>query len=138
MFAFKRRQAISDSDLDELKIFLSSTLEKMLLTRDETLNTLKKYDLVLISSWEGSYLVADIFQLSKFNLTDGRAERGKNVPFYTIARSFTRKNDLIVYLDEHQNKCMRLKNLLAFRHTCYLLQTVDIEVLSERKYTCTW
>lgn len=138
MFAFQKRPALSDSDLDEVKFFVSTTLEKMLLTRDETLNTLKKYDLVLICSWEGGYLIADIFQMSKFNLTNGRAERGKNVPFFVVARSFSLKKDLIVYTDEHENKCMRIKNLQAFHHICYLLQTVDIEVSSEKEYTCIW
>ncbi|MGH2319191.1 hypothetical protein ACRC6Q_15600 [Planococcus sp. SE5232] len=140
MFSFKRKQGLTDLELDDVRAFLSSTLEKMLMTRDETLNTYEKYDLVLISSWEGGYIVADIFQLSKFkfNLVEGKAERGINIPYYTVARSFSHKKDLIVYLDEHENKAMRLKNLQAFHHICYLLQTVDIEVSSKKEYTCIW
>lgn len=138
MFSFKKKQGLTDSELDDIKAFLSSTLEKMLMTRDETLNTFKEYDLVLISSWEGGYIVTDIFQLSKFSLIEEKAERGVNVPYYTVARSFSHKKDLIVYLDEHENKAMRLKNLQAFHHICYLLQTVDIEVSSKKEYTCIW
>lgn len=138
MFSFKKKEGLADSELDDIKVFLSSTLEKMLLTREETLNTYTKYDLVLMCSWEGGYIVADIFQMSKFNWVDGKAERGKNIPFYTAARSFTRKKDYIVYMDEHENKAIRLKNLQAFHHICYLLQTVDIEVSSNKEYTCLW
>lgn len=138
MFSFKKKQGLADSELDDIRDFLSSTLEKMLMTRDETLNTYEKYDLVLMSSWEGGYIVADIFQLSKFNLVEGKIERGVNVPYYTVARSFSHKTDLIVYMDDHESKAMRLKNLQAFHHICYLLQTVDIEVSSKKEYTCIW
>lgn len=138
MFLIKRNSSISDTALKEIKTFVSMTIESMLLTKEGTLNMFKQYDIVLICSLEGNYLVTDIYQLSKFALTDKKNIRKHNVPFYTAARSLDSKEDFIVYFDEHKEKGLGIKNLQAFYYICELLETVEVDVFSSQKFKCVW
>ena len=138
MFLVKRKNSISDKDLKEIETFVSKTIESMLMTKEETLNIFKQFDTVLICSIEGSYLVIDVFQLSKFNLSDQKNIQKRNIPFYTAARSLHSKEETIVYLDEHKEKGLGVKNLQAFYYICELLDTMDIDVLSSREFKCCW
>lgn len=110
----------------------------MLTAREETLHIHKPYDMVLICSGEGNYLVMDIYQLSKFISSNSKAVQRLNNPFYTAARSLDSKKETIVYLDEHQEKGLMIKNLQAFYHICNLMNTLDIHVLSAKEYRCVW
>lgn len=138
MFLLKRNLSLNDGEIREIKIFVSKTIESMLTTKEETLNIFKQYDLILICSWEGNYLVIDIFQLSKFALSDKKYVRRHNIPFYTAARSLGHKEETIVYLDNHKEKGLGIKNLQAFYQICDLLETLDIDVFSSQEYKCVW
>ncbi|TWT00124.1 hypothetical protein [Planomicrobium sp. CPCC 101079] len=138
MFLLKRNLSLSTSDLKEIKDFFSRTIEKMLTTKDETLNVLKRYDMVLICSWEGSYLVMDVFQLSKFAISNRKNVRRHNIPYYVAARSFDKSKETIVYLDEHKEKGMAVENLQAFYHIRDLLNTLEVHVVSANEYECIW
>lgn len=138
MFIFKRNLSLNDTELNEIKKFVSITIEEMLTTREETLNIFKQYDLVLICSWEGNYLIMDIYQLSKFTISDRTNIRDQNRPYYSAACSLDHRRDTIVYFDEHREKGLVIKNLLAFYYVCDLMQTLDIEVFSAQEYKCTW
>lgn len=138
MFLFKRSLSLTDHELNEIKDFVGKTIEKMLTTRDETLNIFKQYDMVLICSWEGNYLVTDIFQLSKFVISDRKDIRKHNTPFYVAARSLDNKKETIIYLDEHKEKGLVVKNLQTFYYVCDLLKTLDVEVFSAEEYKCIW
>lgn len=70
MFLFKRIFLLSAPERNKIKDFVGITMEKMLITKEETLNILKQCDMVLISSLEESYLVIDIYQLSKFTVSN--------------------------------------------------------------------
>lgn len=138
MFLFKRNLPLSTPELNEIKDFFSQTIEKMLTTKEETLNILKQYDMVLICSWEGNYLVTDIYQLSKFSLSDRKDIRKQNLPFYSAARSLDHKKETIIYFDEHKEKGLVIKNLQAFFYICDLLETLDVDVFSAYEYKCVW
>ncbi|MFD1031598.1 hypothetical protein [Metaplanococcus flavidus] len=138
MFLVKRKYSVSDMDLKEIQTFVSKTIESMLMTKEETLNIFKRFDMVLICSMEGSYLVIDIFQLSKFTLSDQKNIQKQNIPFYTAARSINSKEETIIYLDVHKEKGLGIKNLQAFYYICELLDTMDIDVFSSQKFKCVW
>ena len=138
MFLVNKKFSLSDADLKEVKIFISKTIESMLITREETLNIFKRFDLALVCALEGNYLVVDIFQLSKFTLSENKNIQRQNVPFYTAARSLGSKEEVIVYLDDHKEKGLGIKHLQAFYYICELLETVDIDVLSSQQYKCVW
>lgn len=138
MFLFRRNLSLTDSELNEIKEYVGKTIEKMLITKEETLNILKQYDMVLICSWEGDYMVTDIFQLSKFKISDRTDIRSQNTPFYTVARSLNSKKETILYLDEHKEKGLMIKNLQAFYYVCDLLKTLDVDVFSAQEYKCVW
>ncbi len=138
MFLFKRNSSLTSAEFNEIKEFFSETIEKMLLTKENTLNIHKKYDLVLLSAWEGKFLVMDIFQLSKFNTSSKMKIRYQNHPFYTAARALDESKETIVYLDEHEEKGLTIQTLQAFYHICYLLETFDINVVSVKEYECIW
>lgn len=138
MFLLKRNVSLTDHELKEIKQSVKKTIEKMLVTKDETLNILKPYDMVLICSWEGNYLVMDIFQHSKFTVFDRKDLKRKNTPFYIAARSLHNIEEPIVYLDEHKDKGLGIKNLQAFYYVCELLMTLDIDVFSSQEYKCVW
>lgn len=138
MFLFKRNLSLNDAELEEIQEFVSVTIEKMLTTREETLNILRQYDLVLICSWEGNYLVMDIYQHSKFTTSDRTNIRIQNIPYYSAACSLDQQRETIVYFDEHKEKGMIIKNLLAFYYVCELMQSLDVEVFSAQYYKCTW
>ncbi|WP_422124562.1 hypothetical protein DHX103_07015 [Planococcus sp. X10-3] len=138
MFLIKRKSSISDSDLIELQTFVSKTIESMLMTKEETLNIFKAFDMVLICTMEGNYVVTDVFQLSKFTLSDQKNLQKPNIPFYTAARSLGSEEETIVYLDVHKEKGLRIKNLQAFYYICELLDTMEIDVVSPQEFKCFW
>lgn len=138
MFLFKRKLSLNDAELEEIQEFVSVTIEKMLTTREETLNILRQYDLVLICSWEGNYLVMDIYQLSKFTTSDRTNIRSQNIPYYSAACSLDQQRETIVYFDEHKEKGLVIKNLLAFYNVCELMQSFEVEIFSAQYYKCTW
>lgn len=138
MFLFKKNISLNDAEFKEIEEFVSKTIEKMLTTKEETFNILRPFGMVLICSWEGNYIVSDIFQLSKFSVADKKDIRRQNTPYYTAARSLDHKKEVIVYLDDHECKGLLIKELQAFYHVCDLLKTVDVNVLSAKEYKCVW
>src|SRR5688572_24477765 len=123
MFLVKKKFSISDADLKEIRLFVSKTIESMLITKEETLNIFKRFDLALVCTLEGNYLVVDIFQLSKFTLSENKKIQRQNIPFYTAARSISVKEEVIVYLDDHKEKGLGIKHLQAFYYICELMET---------------
>lgn len=137
MSIFKRNLSLTNIELDEIKLFFQETVERMLMTREKILHISKRYDMVLICSWEGNYMVLDIYQYSKFTNSQQKEILNANTPFYTAARSLYIQ-EMIVYQDTHKEKGLRLKDLQAFYYVCELLKTLKIRVFSAAKYKCVW
>lgn len=138
MLLFQKNFALSTTDQIEIQRFVSNTIESMLSSREETLNIYKKFDMLLLCSLEGNYLVIDIYQLSKFTPFEKKNSRNYNVPFYRAARSLSKYEETIIYIDDHKEKGLRIKNVKAFYHICDLLETFDIDAFSAEKYKCVW
>lgn len=138
MLLFKKNFALSNTDQNELKRFVSNTIESMLSTREETLNIFKNFDVVLLCSLEGNYLVIDIYQLSKFTPFEKKNAKNYNVPFYRAARSLSKYEETTIYIDDHKEKGLRIKNIQAFYFICDLLETFDIDAFSAEEYKCVW
>ena len=138
MFIFKRKPSLSQLDLEEMKKFVGQTIVAMLSTKEETMNVLKKYDLVLIFSWEGDYIQGSIFQLSTFNMAKNGLSSLINTPLYTETRYFINTNDSVKYIDDDEIKGLSPKNLVAFYSICELIRIFEIEVHSSNAYTCVW
>ncbi|MFD1032621.1 hypothetical protein [Metaplanococcus flavidus] len=138
MYLFKKKFSLSAADEFEIKEFVSKTIEKMLITKEETINIHKDSDTVLSCSLEGNYIVVDIYQLSKYALHIHNQKRNHNIPFYTAARSLNNYEETIVYFDDHKAKGLGVKNLQAFYYICELLDALDIEVVSAQSFKCVW
>lgn len=129
---------MSSSKLNEITNFVAVTIERMLTTKEETLNIIEQYDMVLICAWEGEYLTIDIYQLSKFKLSKNKDFRVQNIAFFSAARSLRQGNEFIVYVDDHKETGLGIKNLQAFYYVCTLMDTVEVDVISEHTYSCVW
>lgn len=138
MFIFKRKPSLPQLDLDELKRFIGQTIEATLTTKEETMNVLKKYDLVLISSRDGDSIESSIFQLSTFNLAKNGLSSLINTPLYTETRYFVNTNDSVNYIDDNDIKGLSPANLIAFYSMCELIRIFEIEVQSPNTYKCVW
>lgn len=137
MFILKRKPSLSEYDMEELKDFVANTIEVMLLTKEEIIHVLTKYNLVLICSWERGFIEGSIFQLSTFDISKGLSSV-TNVPLYSGRRQFNKNDDSIVYIDDNDLKGLTELNLLAFYCLCELIRTYDVEVVSSKRYMCKW
>ena len=138
MFLFKRKPSLSEYDTKELKNFVGKTIEIMLLTKEETIHVSKKYDLVLLFSWEGEYIEGNLYKLSTFNLAKNGLSSLINTPLYTETRYFEKTDDGIKYIDDEKIKDLSTQNLFAFYTICELITLVEIEVISPKRYMCIW
>lgn len=138
MFIFKRTPVLPKSELVELKNFVSKTIELMLMSKEETIYTIKKYDLVLAFSWEGDYIEGSIFRLSTFTLSENGSSICGNVPLFVEKRYFHKQDKSIVYIDPEKIKGLTKPNLLAFHGLCELIRIFDVEVISSDQYKVIW
>lgn len=138
MFIFKRKPSLSKGNLAELKKFIGSTIEFMLLTKEETIHVLEKYDLVLLFSWEGSFIEGNLYKFSTFTLAETGLSSLINEPLYTEIRFFDKSDDEVKYIDDEKIKELSPSNLVAFYNICELIRTVEIEIISPKRYKCFW
>lgn len=138
MFLFRKNLSLTMTELHDIKTFFQEAIERMLITKEKILHISKRYDMVLICSWEGNYLVMDVYQYSKFTKSKKKEAMNANIPFYTAARSLYSKKEVIVYHDTHKEMGLMLKNLQAFYYICELLRTLNVHVSSSQEYKCVW
>lgn len=138
MFIFRRRNSLNEAAVEELKSFVARTLEKMLLTKEETLHIIEKYDLVLVFSWDGKYIMGSIYQFSKYSGSVDWPAGSFNASLYKGERNFNNQEDTIEYIDDRLLKGLKRRHLDTFSYLCLLISTFDVEVTSNREYKCTW
>lgn len=139
MFIFKRKASLSKEHLKELENIVSSTIEYMLQTREETIHFIEKYDLVLIFSWEYSFIEGNLYKLSDFHFAENGLSSLLNDPLYTEIRYLKKENRKgIKYINDSNIKGLSHQSLLAFHHICELISTVEFKILSPRRYRCFW
>lgn len=138
MFILKRKPSLTVHVMEELKEFVGKTVEVMLLTKEETIHAITKYDLVLIFSWEREYIEGSIFQLSTFDIAKNGLSSLNNTPLYSGKRHFNKKDDAVVYIDDNDLKGLSERNILAFYNICELIRTFEVEVVSSKRYMCKW
>ncbi|WP_040851158.1 hypothetical protein [Planococcus halocryophilus] len=140
MFKFKRSSSSpsTNPDFAELKKFVSKTLEVMLISREETIYPIKKYDLLLAFTWEKNCIEGSIFQLSGFQSSNNSSSYVLNAPLFVEKRDFYRGDKSIVFIDTEKISGMTKQNLLAFQTICKLIDIFDIEATASNRYKCIW
>ncbi|ANU13306.1 hypothetical protein BBI08_05400 [Planococcus halocryophilus] len=138
MFRFKRSSSSTNLDLTELKTFVSKTLEVMLISREETIYPIRKYDLLLVFTWEKNCIEGSIFQLSRYQSSKNSSSYILNAPLFLEKRDFYREAKSIVFIDTEKVSRLTAQNLLAFQTICKLIDIFDIEATSSNRYKCIW
>lgn len=138
MFIFKRKPALSDTDMQNLKKFVGNTVETVLLTREEIIHVSERYDLVITYYLGGDYIEGSIFQLSKFQLALNEMSSLTMPPLYTEKHFFNKDIDSIEYIDDKEIKGMSHSNIQIFYGLCELIRTFEIEVNTSNNYQCIW
>src|SRR5690606_35760865 len=112
----------------------------LLISKEETIYVIEKYDLVIIFTWERDYIEGSLFHLKNFNLASEGSSSIYNIPLYTETRYFNpTKSDIpYIYIDDEAIKGLSRKNSVAFYCLCELMTLFDIEVNSIKKFSLVW
>lgn len=138
MSIFKRKSSLTELEQEELRDFVGRTVEVMLTSKEETIFFIKKYDLILIFSWDKEYIEGCIYHYSTFNVSNSGLSNLRNIPLYEEQRHFRRNEDTKIYMEVEKIAALTRRNQTAFYYLSHLINEFEVEVHSSGMYKCIW
>ncbi len=138
MFIFRRNPSSVKCDMSKLQDIIGRTVELALESDQEVIYFLKEYNLILILSWEFSYMECAIYNYSDFEIAENGFSRLKNQALYKEQRSLLRRDNTVKYIEDKKIKDLSKQNLRAFYCLSELINIFDVEVHGPNLYKCTW